>query len=195
MLANGASKMHNGVYDHDDLLQAALLGAVIAAHMYDEEHESSASFNTYAIWRMKQEISNVWRKSGPAHITKRDYEAMPKSQRVVHLCGYSYMSDPVKGADEGITLEHTLSAPAEPDELSKTDVQKTVNRFLAQVSPAERDMITKVYGFQTEPMTIVDAAQSRGISRQRGWQVLSSGLTRIRRMCQLAGVNPAWLAN
>lgn len=193
-IAQKAHKVPNGTYDLDDLIQAALLGAISAAQDYDTEHTSEASFSTFAIHRMRQEVMKLYRRSGAAHIPKREYQTLPKAERVRCLFNFAYTSTPL--TDDGeVTLEQRLTAPPEPDELFKFAVQKTVKHFLARLSPAERDLIEKVYGFRGEPMSIADAAATRGLSRQRGWQLVQAAMDKIEKMCKRAGVNPAWLDN
>lgn len=197
-IALKSCKMTNGTYDLDDMIQAARLGAVSAAHDYDEDHESAASFSTFAIHRMRQEVSRVYRRSGVAHIPKRDYQSMPKSDRSKHLFNFAYMSTPVNISardNSELTLGDTISTTDEPSILFKIAVQKTVKHLLARLSPAERDLIEKVYGFCGEPMTIAEAAAIRGLSRQRGWQLVNSALAKIEKLCKRAGVTPSWLSN
>ena len=110
-IAFKSCKMLNGTYDVDDMIQAARLGAVSAAYDYNEDHESEASFSTFAIHRMRQEVMRVYRRSGVAHIPKRDYQSLPKTERSKHLFNFAYMSAPVHSSqhDKG---EITLGANA-----------------------------------------------------------------------------------
>lgn len=196
-VAKEVHKKHNGTYDLEDLIQAALLGAAISAAHYDEHHDSEASFATYAIHRMRREARKLYRKAAIVYIPQREYTEMPKIDRWKYVFGLIYTSTPVtEGSSnfkEPITVEGFLEAPPEPDDLFKFTVQKLVRKFLSKLLPIERDLIEKVYGFQGEPMTIVDAAAMHGLSRQRGWQRVHEGLAKIEKMCKREGVGPAWL--
>lgn len=190
-------KVPSNIYDLEDVIQSALLGAVAAAHDYNDDHESEASFSTYAVPRMRQEINKLYRRSGVTYIPKRDYTAMEKSERARHMFSVVSLSNPASTDLDHAndTLENFLSAPEAPSDLFKFAVQKTVKCFLTRLPPVERDLIEKVYGFQGEPWTLVDASSYHGFSKQRGWQLVQAGMKRIEKMCKAAGVRADWLSN
>ena len=195
-LALSAHKVPNSTYDLEDLIQAAILGATVAAHNYEEEHDSAASFSTYAIFRMRQEIRKLYYKSSVVHIPKRNYMAMKKEDRPKIMFNFVYLSAPVGDTSyRPQPFESQLAAPPEPDELFKTAAQNLLKHFLMRLSPRKRFLIRAVYGFLGEPMTIADASALCHVSKQRGWQLIQEALTKIERMCKAQGVTSDWASN
>ena len=94
-LAKQYYKKSHSLFDFEDVIQAAMLGASEAAYKYDDQHASKANFMTYAAAPMLNRVITLYRTSTPAHIPRRDYDAMPHNERGRRIWGsHVTLSDP-----------------------------------------------------------------------------------------------------
>lgn len=187
-----AKRMHHKdhpLFDLNDVIQAARLGAVKAAHTYEDDHESGANFLTYAVWKMKNEILNLYQSSTGAHVPRREYEDMTSEQRGHVVWGDRvYMSVPIhRDSDVSDCLGDII--PAESPETQCPFTARQVHWMISKLGYNERRVIKAVFGFYGAPISLSALARRRGVSRQAENLYLQRALARMKRMAQARKLN------
>ena len=192
IVAKRRCKALSGIYDLEDMVQAALCGAARAAHTYDE---SQGKFSTYATHAMNQECFKLYRTSGVVRIPKREYEAMESLDRVQAMFQFTYTSAPVNTAgDSEILLESLLPDPDPVDPMMQKATVAMIHKLLGRLSESERRIVLGVYGFhgQTEE-TVAAVSAELGFTRQRGGQIFKRAMAKLTTWVHAYGLTPQWL--
>jgi RNA polymerase primary sigma factor len=97
------------------------------------------------------------------------------------------LHDPV-GDDEDRNLGEVLFDAAEPvpdDQVISVETRRQIRGILNLLSPMERDIIERRFGFYTESdETLEEIGRSYNLSRERVRQIQVQGLQKMRRICE-----------
>lgn len=193
-LAKRFYKKQHPLFDFEDVIQAAMLGATEAACKYDDQHESHANFMTYAAHPMLNRVITLYRTSTPAKVPRREYDEMPPFERGKHIwAAHVTLSDPAyRHADTDTTLADMLPDPdgAQQDiAYIGEDRRKHVREMVSCLPPREQFVVKAAFGLNgLSEVRLSAIASYHGITRQRVHQQLTSALKKLERMAISRGL-------
>ncbi len=187
-------KKDHSLFDFDDLVQAAMLGATEAAQNYDINHASGANFLTFAAHPMRHRVLSMFRNSTPVHIPRREYDEMTHMERgkwiwnsQIHLSAPGYIGD--DGSE--LSMESMLPSNApNPDDIMQEDYKKRcVHEMLSELSDGERWLVTTVFGLNGKSeVKVSEIAASYNVTRQAIHYRLTNALKKMRKMAVSKGL-------
>lgn len=195
-LAKQFYKKQHPLFDFEDVIQAAMLGATEAARKYDDTHESKASFMTYAASPMLNRVITLYRTSTPAHIPRREYDAMAQPDRGRNIwASHVTLSDPAfrSSDNQDTTLADMLpddTTPNQSEVFMGEDRRAQVREIVGCLPDKERFIVSAAFGLNGfSEVRLSEIASFHGVSRQRVHQQLTSALKKLERMAVSRGLS------
>lgn len=162
-------------HERQDLEQDGIIAALAASSSYDPS--GAASYPTWIGRRVQGQLIDSTRKlrcHGMTHLP-----AKLASVPTLHLpTGEANQGNPEsEDASEGVDeLEDCLT----PSPETTVEIQQAMQTLDEALSPDDRELLLKYYGFEGIPLTLEEIAQERGVSKVAVFHRLQRLLRRCR---------------